>query len=664
MVDLAAALAHPLDALAAGEIRTAVDVVRSSGRVSDAVLFAAVTLEEPGREVVAAHRPGDPVDRQVRLIILPGPEASVVEVVVSLTTGQIMSWTPRDGVRPALLFDDSYRAILAVRADPEWQEAMRRRGITDFERVQIDPWPTGQFRQCARGEPAGRTVPLVLPGRALRQRLRPPGGRCAGHGGCGSGRGPATSKTSAWCPFPPAGEATSPRTTSRSAPACSPWRSSSRPARASPSRATCSPGRDGPCGWPWSPSRAWSCAASDTRTVGASDPSSTAPPSTRWSSPTATRVRCTDGRTPSTSESGASVAWPIRSRWAVTASARSRYLDAVFSSEHGTPYVIENAVCIHEEDYGILWKHNDMNAGRTEVRRSRRLVVSSIATVGNYEYGFYWYFYLDGTIQHEVKLTGIMSTQALRPDEQPAFGGGGGGRTGGPVPPAPVLRPTRHGGGRSGQRGPRGQCRKGARPGRTIRGATPSASVPSGSRPSGRPSGRSMRPAGRHWRFVNPASANGLDRPVAYKLVPGPTPTLLAQPDSSVGQRAGFARHNLWVTPFAPSERRAAGDYPNQHAGGDGLPRWTQADRSLLGAEMVVWHTFGVTHLSPARGLAGHAGRVLRVPPRSGGVLRLGIRPSTSLLPSTATDPGASAPPAPIGPPGAAQVEGPLAPRR
>src|SRR4051794_2191642 len=56
-----------------------------------------------------------------------------------------------------------------------------------------------------------------------------------------------------------------------------------------------------------------------------------------------------------------------------------------------------------------------MQGGTTEVRRSRRLVVSSISTVGNYEYGFYWYFYLDGTIQHEVKLTGIMSTMAVDP---------------------------------------------------------------------------------------------------------------------------------------------------------------------------------------------------------------------------------------------------------
>ncbi len=108
---------------------------------------------------------------------------------------------------------------------------------------------------------------------------------------------------------------------------------------------------------------------------------------------------------------------------------------------------------------------------------------------------------------------------------------------------------------------------------------------------------RDVEPASsRHWRFVNPAVINGLGRPVAYKLLPGATPTMLAQPDSSIGQRAGFARHNLWVTPFAADERRAAGDYPNQHVGGDGLPRWTAADRSLIGTELVAWYTFGVTH--------------------------------------------------------------------
>ena len=94
-----------------------------------------------------------------------------------------------------------------------------------------------------------------------------------------------------------------------------------------------------------------------------------------------------------------------------------RYFDDVFADERGKPRTRPNAICLHEEDYGILWKHVDMVSGRTEVRRSRRLVVSSIATVGNYEYGFYWYFYLDGTMQLEVKLTGIMSTMAVADDD-------------------------------------------------------------------------------------------------------------------------------------------------------------------------------------------------------------------------------------------------------
>src|SRR5581483_8045850 len=93
-----------------------------------------------------------------------------------------------------------------------------------------------------------------------------------------------------------------------------------------------------------------------------------------------------------------------------------RYLDAIIANDQGDPITINNAICIHEEDYGILWKHFDSHTFTTEVRRSRRLVVSSIHTVGNYEYGFFWYFYLDGTIQMEVKLTGILQTKAVGDD--------------------------------------------------------------------------------------------------------------------------------------------------------------------------------------------------------------------------------------------------------
>ena len=73
---------------------------------------------------------------------------------------------------------------------------------------------------------------------------------------------------------------------------------------------------------------------------------------------------------------------------------------------------------MHEEDYGILWKHVDLHGGTQRgAPVSRRLVVSFIATVGNYEYGFFWYFYLDGNIQLEVKLTGIVSPMAIEPGD-------------------------------------------------------------------------------------------------------------------------------------------------------------------------------------------------------------------------------------------------------
>jgi primary-amine oxidase len=55
---------------------------------------------------------------------------------------------------------------------------------------------------------------------------------------------------------------------------------------------------------------------------------------------------------------------------------------------------------------------------------------------------------------------------------------------------------------------------------------------------------------------------------------------------------------HLWATRYAPRERYPAGDYPNQHPGGAGLPEWTQADRSLESADLVLWYTFGSHHIA------------------------------------------------------------------
>ena len=99
-----------------------------------------------------------------------------------------------------------------------------------------------------------------------------------------------------------------------------------------------------------------------------------------------------------------------------------QYFDGHMADSKGRVVTIKNAICLHEEDFGMLWKHTDWRTSQSDVRRARRMAVSMVATVGNYDYGFYWYLYQDGTIQMEVKLTGIMNTTALKPGEPAVYG--------------------------------------------------------------------------------------------------------------------------------------------------------------------------------------------------------------------------------------------------
>lgn len=100
----------------------------------------------------------------------------------------------------------------------------------------------------------------------------------------------------------------------------------------------------------------------------------------------------------------------------------------------------------------------------------------------------------------------------------------------------------------------------------------------------------------RSWLVVNPSVTNRLGNPVGYMLHPEGRPVLLADTDSDIHQRATFATRHLWVTPYAPDEIYPAGDLVNMHKGGAGLPEWTAADRSVDNTDIVLWHTFGLTH--------------------------------------------------------------------
>ena len=233
------------------------------------------------------------------------------------------------------------------------------------------------------------------------------------------------------------------------------------------------------------------------------------------------------------------------------------------------------------------------------------MVLSFIATVANYEYGFYWYLYQDGTIEHEVKLTGILSTAAVPHGITPTHG--------------QLLN-------RDGLYAPIHQHIFNARLDLDIdgdRNAVYEVETRAGGPedPWGNAFAaveklltdesegvRDSSPAtARWWKVVNHFRSNAVGEPVAYRLLSSGFVPWLPSADAAVSQRAGFAAHPVWITRHADEERHAAGDYPNQSRGGDGLPAWAAQGRSLLDEDVVLWHTFGTHHVVRARRLAGHA---------------------------------------------------------
>ena len=137
--------AHPLEMISADEIRRAAEIVRADARFDPDSVFVHLRLHEPDKELVASFATGDRVDREVEALLCPRGRLEAIDVVVSVTKGEVRSWTVHDGMRPALLFGESLNAILGVKAHPDWQAALRKRGIENFDLVQIDPWPAGSF---------------------------------------------------------------------------------------------------------------------------------------------------------------------------------------------------------------------------------------------------------------------------------------------------------------------------------------------------------------------------------------------------------------------------------------------------------------------------------------------------------------------------------------
>jgi primary-amine oxidase len=603
---------HPLDPLSAEEISKAAAIVRRDRGVGDGWRFASIELKEPAKADLAAIESGRLTRREALLVCLDRADGRAYRAAVSLTADEVTAWEHLPGQQPNMTVDEWHECDEMLRAHPAVIEALGQRGITDMSRVLADMWAYGAalvperyagrrigwcdlwYRGSERGNPYAHHVTGLHPVVDLNamELLEIEDSYAGGYQGGGYQGGDPQ-------------DGAAPEVMGEYLPDLLPMRLREvAPLEISQPEGVGFTLDGNLLSW-----QNWRLRLGFNHRE----------------SLVLHQVGFTDGdrlRSVAHRLSFAEMVVPYRDaspdhyrrtafdigEWGLGFMTTSlslgcdclgeiTYLDAVVHDSRGEPITIPNAICIHEEDSGVLWKHVDERAG-AEVRRARRLVISFHATVANYEYLVYWRFYQDGNIECEVRATGIMVTShTAAPGSRPANG---------TLVDQGIYAPFH-------------QHFIVARLDLDVDGPDNTVYA-SESRPA-RPSSDDPYALGltvqstplrtetegkqdydwatqRGWKVVNDNVRNGLGTPVGYKLVPSAALPPLLDPASAALKRAQAIGHTLWVTPYDEDERWPCGDFPVQATRDTGLPAWTQADRNIENTDVVLWYVFGIHHIT------------------------------------------------------------------
>lgn len=275
-----------------------------------------------------------------------------------------------------------------------------------------------------------------------------------------------------------------------------------------------------------------------------------------------------------------------------------KFFDVFINDPHGEPLRLKRAVCVYEDDAGILWKHTDYRTGKSSVVRSQRLNVAFMATIGNYDYLFTWHFYQDATIQYEIRLTGILSTNLAAPNDTPAGHG---------TLVGEQVNAQNH------------QHIFAVRVDPEIDGNRNTVAtldvVPGESDDNTNPYRQSFTTKLTKFHTTEEAKTYGshltsrtwlmsstnetlncyTKSPTSYKLIPKHHARFLVLPDSPLYPKAEFSEYDVWVTPYVDGQLYAGGRYLNN----SGVPQWSQEAReqSIEDTDVVLWHVFRIDHV-------------------------------------------------------------------
>lgn len=279
----------------------------------------------------------------------------------------------------------------------------------------------------------------------------------------------------------------------------------------------------------------------------------------------------------------------------------AQLFDIVYSDESGKPNRIQNAVAVYERSQGILWTHlnQDIKVGHKDTLKSQELVMTFLTAVGNYDYGLSYIFHMDGTIEVQVLLTGILLAKGSPlvgvPCENECN----------PIVEKFILAPPH-------------QHFFNFRIDLDVDSYTRNTPVEINTQPildksinpemngfekvnifinSENEGMRNMDLSkSRMWKIQSTNNKNSMKHPTGYMLMPGENSIPYLQEGSPVLDRAKFIKHHVWFTKYKDTEQCAAGNYPNQSEGGKGLPEFVSDNESLEDTDIVMWYTMGITH--------------------------------------------------------------------
>jgi primary-amine oxidase len=587
---------HPLDPLAPGEIAAAVALARADGRLSDAARFWGATLDEAhARAVLTGEAPAGA--RRIGLVAMEADGSAAWEIAVELHApgsggvSRCESWDAVDATRPGITSEEARAAAQACRESAEFRAALARRGIDDVSQTVIDAESIGGFvperyagRRVAWGSvwhraddgdnAYARPIQGVVPIIDLHEmRVL----EVEDHGVIPVSQEAGPLDHGAWGPDRPGLaplEVIQPDGTSF----------------AVQGRKVTWQGWELRVGF----THREGLVLHDLEFLGRS---------------VLRRAACNEMYVPYLDPSstqyrknffdwGEYGAGPLTNSLTLGCDCLGviHYFDAAFLGGDGEARTIPNAICMHEEDASVLWKHSDMRRDLGWVRRARRLVISNFQTVANYDYGFFWSLYQDGRIELEVKLTGILSASGIEPGAEVRHGRVVSERVQTPLHqhyfgirldtavdgPRNRLVEEHAEGESDPTRDPFGNAV------RTVR--TPLRSESQAAR-------RTDPASGRHWRIESAERTNRSGEPTAYRLILPDTTQSFCRPDSVMARRAPFIHQHLWATRSDPTQRFIGGQYPNNaEPGEDGVHVWAAADRSLDGEEIVLWPVLGTHH--------------------------------------------------------------------